>query len=124
MRRMRLRFLLLGAAIVLGLSSIWLAIPRGSEAALPELLQGLPQDWAQADLAFGARVLNRFPDGMSEQDLVAALMDQGFKISPNDRRASFEQPNWVCRLVWQITWSTDEAGLVRGISGQYGGSCL
>jgi hypothetical protein len=127
MRRMRLRFLLLGAAIVivLGLSAIWLAVHQSSDAPLPELLQGLPQDWAEADIVFGVRVLNRFPTGMPLQDVVRELENQGFEVSADGKSAGFAQGDIVCSRLWRIFWATDEAQNIRGISGGYQGSvCL
>jgi hypothetical protein len=125
MRRLRLKFLLLGAAIVFGLFAIWLVIDQSSDAPLPELLQGLPQDLAEADRVFGVRVILRFPAGTPLQDVVRTLEDQGFKLSADRKSAGFAEGDIVCSRQWRIQWATDENQKIRGISGGHRGSiCL
>ena len=113
--------------ILLVLAAIVLVTPacdESSDRPLPELARNLPQGWAEADLAFKERVRNRFPVGTPQKDVVDALESQGFTIAPDGKRASFEQPNIVCRLTWRIFWATDEVQNIRRIDGVYGGICL
>jgi hypothetical protein len=122
---MRLAYLLLGATITLSLSALWFAQLPSSEHPLPELLQGLPENSAEADLEFGLRVRNRFAPGIPLQDVVRALESQEFKVSADGKSAGFAQSDFVCSYNWKISWATDEAQNIRAISGGYQGSiCL
>lgn len=131
MRKVRLRILLLAAAIGLGVSAIWLIIFqsnivfRSNEASLPELLRGLPKDATEADLAFGVRVIDRFPSGMALQEVVHALESQGFRVSADGKSAGFREPGLVCNRLWRVFWVTDETQSILNISGGYQGDvCL
>jgi hypothetical protein len=121
---MRLIPLLLAATIALHLLAPSPAHAQNSESSLPELAQGLPQSWDQGALIFKERVRGRFPIGTPEQDVVHALENQGFTVSPDGKSASFEQPNIVCRVFWRIFWTADEAQNIRDINGVHGGICL
>jgi hypothetical protein len=120
---MHLSHFLLAISIALGTFATPSAHAQSTEP-LPELAQGLPQDWAKADAIFKERVHDRFRIGEPEQNLIHVLIDQGFAVSPDRKSASFEQPDIVCRLIWRVFWATDEAQNIRSIGGVYGGICL
>ena len=94
-----------------------------SAQPIPELGRNLPRNFDEGNAEFKKRVRERFPAGEPEQDVVATLTQQGFKLSPDGRAASFEQPSLVCRLVWRVFWSVDAAHTIRHIDGVYGGIC-
>lgn len=122
---MRFSYLLFGAATTLCLSALWLTRAPSKQDPLPELLQGLPEDQAAADVTFGARVIGRFAIGTTLQDVVSALENDGFRISADGKSAGFAQAGLVCSRNWRIFWNTDEAQSIRGISGSYAGTvCL
>jgi hypothetical protein len=109
------------SALILGLL-VW----RCSDLSLPPIARDLPLKYSEARPIFNQRVIARYPVGMSEKVLIAALEDQGFKVSQSSMRsmAVLSRFNGCGASVWRIHWSTDASGRISKIGGIYGADCL
>ncbi|MCG5245115.1 hypothetical protein [Methylorubrum extorquens] len=128
------KFVLLGAGftilVILALfGGPWLALwhaSKPSPASLPPLAEGLPPSFQEADQAFSARILSKFPVGSPEANLIQTLKAQGFQRRDNGkvRGSSFLQQALPCKLMWDIDWSANEGGEITHIEARYHGVCL
>ncbi|CAX25041.1 protein of unknown function [Methylorubrum extorquens DM4] len=128
------KFVLLGAGftilVILALfGGPWLALwhaSKPSPASRPLLAEGLPPSFQEADQAFSARILSKFPAGSPEADLIQALDAQGFQRRDigKVRSSSFVQQALPCKLMWDVDWSANEGGEITHIEARYHGVCL
>ena len=95
----------------------------------PEIGSSLPSDFQQARPDFDQRVKELFPVGSDETRLLAELHRQHFAISRAadtshySNSATYEAHQFVCDLLWTISWSAD-AGRIKEIAGEYRNFCL
>jgi hypothetical protein len=75
---------------------------------LAELVADLPRKLPEGELAFDARVRERFPSGTSEEELKADLLKQGFKLLPEFDGvydASLYR-GWIVKAMWSVRWKS------------------
>jgi hypothetical protein len=107
--------------------------------SLPPLVRG-------PDGKFGARVLEKFPVGTIEVNLVRELRNQGFHSpvqahdlsyrnsatgeearirvpDPSLRYSTFSSFSFPCEVTWWVLWHADQVGKVTDIRGDYGRTC-
>ncbi|TFZ57386.1 hypothetical protein E4V01_15755 [Methylorubrum sp. Q1] len=128
------KFVLLGVSftilVILALfGGPWLALwyaSKPSPASRPPLAEGLPPSFQEADHAFSARILSKFPVGSPEANLIQTLDAQGFQRRDigKIRSSSFVRQTLPCKLMWEIDWSANEGGEITRIEARYHGDCL
>jgi hypothetical protein len=71
---------------------------------LPELAAGLPPGLPEGEVAFDARVKQRFPPGTPEDDLKAELRRQGFRLLPEYRGVhdGTLYRGWIVKTLWSV----------------------
>ncbi|QPH54013.1 hypothetical protein [Pontivivens ytuae] len=111
---MRPRLLLILAALV--------AAPLAAETPLPEIAAGLPDQVAEANAAFNARVQARFALPLAEDDLIAVLETDGFAVDRSVSFADIERRDGLCLRRYRVVWN-NEGGTVDAIGGAYGLVC-
>ncbi|HVJ54230.1 MAG TPA: hypothetical protein VM689_17320 [Aliidongia sp.] len=104
----------------------------GNRKPEPALLDGLPiAIGLSAEQAFTQRLIDRFPLGSNEADLVRELWLEGFRpvtdLKAARREASYETPvnqlN-VCVTYGTVSWSADDAGRLSALTGRKLDGCL
>jgi len=65
------------------------------------------------------RLVQRFPPGTPEVELVATLSSQGFVIDRANKIAKADWANGVCNNELDVAWRTDEMGRVVSVGGRY-----
>ena len=110
------------------------------------LAANLPEEFTVASAEFRMRVLERFPLGSPESELVSSLSEQGFT-----KKNVYGDAVWVdrgfqlnksgsalhvltltpgpgmsfpCRLVWNVTWRANDAGKLAEIYAEHHGICV
>ncbi len=92
-------------------------------SAIPEIGRDLPSDFVEGDLAFNARVVERYRSGMAEKDLETDLQAQGFAVDSVGNRAEFHSGSLPCVYSWYVEWKA-ESDIVSEVHGRYGSGCL
>ena len=82
---------------------------------------------------YSARLLEKFPIGSSEENLLNFLEDSNFKIFPREevlqkgqkyrRSAMFSRPAIICVVDWRIYWNSEE-GKITELEAVKSSSCL
>jgi len=117
------------ALLASGATSYWLS---EEPSPIPPLLQDMP--WKNfhdiaAQETIDARLLDRFPIGSPENDLIHVLWREGFRPW-NDWQTLPRGAGWdraegfICRRSGVIRWSVDDSGRLTAISGQLSIDCL
>jgi hypothetical protein len=71
--------------------------------------------------AFRARVIDAFPAGTTDVDMVARLTAEGFTLL--DGYAEVEKWGFPCNTVWRVLYSVNN-GLVTDLDVVHAGICL
>jgi hypothetical protein len=97
----------------------------------PAFLNGLPMAINPAEQPFTQRLIDRFPLGSNESDLIRELWLEGFRpvtdLKATRREASYETPLHqfnVCRTFGTVFWSADDAGRLSALTGRKLDVCL
>ncbi len=98
------------------------ATPLAADVTLPQIAAGLPDQVAEANAAFNARVQARFTLPLAEDDLVAALEADGFAVDRTVSFADIERRDGLCLRRYRVVWN-NEGGTVDAIGGAYGLVC-
>jgi hypothetical protein len=77
--------------------------------------------FAAVEEAFRARVIDAFPAGTREADLLARLTDEGFVLI--DGYAEVLQPGLPCDVIWRVLWNVNN-GIVTDLDVVHDGICL
>jgi hypothetical protein len=111
---------ILGAGLLVSFGTWLYHLPQ-----MPPLLQNLPP-WDRKVLT--ARLLDRFPIGSPEADLIHQLWLEGFRPEAgwdSQRRiVRFGSSLIVCRLWGTVTWTAGGDGKLTGVSGSSSTDCL
>ena len=101
--------------------------------SVPALLENLPGSLygAADDDKFSTRLRERFPIGSPEADLIRELWVEGFQptssLRAQHREALFDRVgdflHDICHRSGYVYWSTDEAGHLTTISGNFFVDC-
>jgi len=98
---------------------------------LPPLLQNAPKPQNILDNEAGARfttyLLQQFPIGSSEMDLIDELWRDGFAPGGYDGKGRDEATfidYGICRLDSQVSWDADQKGRLTKVSGWAAYTCL
>jgi hypothetical protein len=71
--------------------------------------------------AFRTRVIDAFPAGTTEADLIARLTDEGFTMIHG--YAEVSRFGFPCRTIWRVLWNVNN-GIVTDLDVVHGGVCL
>ncbi|MGU3360290.1 hypothetical protein ACLBWX_08155 [Methylobacterium sp. M6A4_1b] len=109
---------------------LWALQAAAPAITKPPLVQGLPDRFAEADIAFRARVADIFPPGFPEADLIRRLSAEGFaqhstgaSDTPETRWAFVRLPMSACVVTWRVRWQARDGHLVTA-TGDQGATCL
>ena len=126
----RVLFLVLGVGV--GMIGTWVSSLK--PIPIPPLLEKLPSPFAHSDRnqVFTERLRAQFHVGTPEANLIRELWLQGFspvtEWQGSQRAVEFDTFGKggfaVCRTRGHVTWSADDNGRLRDISGSYSWSCL
>ena len=112
------------------LAVLWVLLLPACSASTPPLGRGLPKTFAPMAPDFDKRIKQRFPAGSDEEQLLAELRSERFKIreidDPSSRyrhSALYEHPGVACKESWTIQW-TDDHAKITSIEGRYRQVCL
>lgn len=116
---MKRRFAMVAAAV---LAVAVYQIQKDDAKGPPTLGAGLPAEPVAADIAFDARIREKFPVGSSEADLISAMKADEFVISQSDTSAYVQRTDFPCEHSYQINWDA-AAGVLTAIDGQFKNNC-
>jgi hypothetical protein len=88
----------------------------------PEIGKNLPPPYREAEPMFDARVKERFPVGISEDEVVRALERQGFGRSASHKGVegvTFTRNDLVMKTIWSVRWRATN-GRIDEIWGVHG----
>jgi hypothetical protein len=110
--------------VLITLFIVWATIGFPEPRPASSLTENLPARWDDATREFDRRLKARFPLGSSAAAMAQELQRQGFEpaawtgLDPVTQ-ALRDESNFVCTIRARVEWRTDEAGLLRSISGRY-----
>jgi hypothetical protein len=88
-RRTKVVCIIAVGLLVLVSFALWIVRPGPvQEWRLPSIAKNLPADFKSGEATFNARVQARFPTGTKEEDLIGALLQDGFQIDNDNNRHS------------------------------------
>jgi hypothetical protein len=110
------------------------------------LAANLPANFKEASSVFRSRIIERFPVGSNEEQLISVLSKQGFRRNHSDYVSVWFEPgvtfnqsdersniltltpgpglSFPCRLVWNVTWRSNSNGQITEIYAEYHGICV
>ncbi|MXP29609.1 hypothetical protein GRI58_12360 [Porphyrobacter algicida] len=93
-----------------------------ARSPIPEIAQGLPNNYSEGERVFDARLKARFPVGTSTNALAEELTKQGFSVTTqiNGGGANYTDKGFLVSSVWNIGWKA-QGGRITDIWGVYGG---
>jgi hypothetical protein len=93
-------------------------------AGAEPLISGASEEgatFAAVQEAFRARVIDAFPAGTTEADLLARLTNEGFVLM--DGYAEVLKSGFPCDVVWRVLWNVNN-GIVTDLDVVHDGICL
>ena len=87
----------------------------------PELGKGLPAAYREGEKQFDRRVKTRFPIGSSENELIAQVVNEGFRLDRNGGpiRSATLTRGLIAKTLWSVRWRSNN-GRIDEVWGVYG----